>query len=111
MPKIPDRVGPVEDNINTAVDQTLPTTTVSTAPVFIASTSRLINLGNFENMSIGAAISIPMPQASDVTLADLERIVEETAAVAFGLISQETNSRYEMIKALRGRQKAAEETK
>lgn len=72
--------------------------TISTNPVFICGVNRKVNIGNFENVDVYAAISLPLSEMSLDDKEALSEAVKEAAAYGFGLVSRETGERYQLIK-------------
>ena len=100
MPKITKSAQ--EQSTDSPIDQVVSSLageiTVSTNPVFICGVNRKVNIGNFENVDVYAAISLPL---SDLSLEDKEALseaVREAASYGFGLVSKETGERYQLIK-------------
>jgi hypothetical protein len=99
MPKITQTAQ--EQSVNSPIDQFVsnnPEITVSTNPVFICGVNRKVNIGNFENIDIYAAISIPLSEGSFLDQEALTSLVSEAAAYGFNLVSKETGERYSLIK-------------
>lgn len=71
---------------------------LTTSPVLICGVNRKINIGNFENIDVYAAISIPLPNASFEDREALSLIVADAAAYGFSVVSRETGDRYSLIK-------------
>lgn len=71
---------------------------VSTSPVLICGVNRKVNIGNFENVDVYAAISLPLKDASYEDQEALSEIVKEAASYGFSLVSKETGERYQIIK-------------
>lgn len=71
---------------------------ISTNPVLICGVNRKVNIGNFENVDVYAAISLPINNASLEDRELLSEVVKEAAAYGFSLVSRETGERYQIIK-------------
>lgn len=94
MPKInPEN----NNNLSDKMSQ-FPEIQVSTTPVLVCAVSRKINIGNFETVDIYSALSIPLANGSWEEKEKLEEYVRNAAEFGFGLVSQETGSRYSLIK-------------
>jgi hypothetical protein len=68
------------------------------SPVLICGVNRKVNIGNFENVDVYAAISLPLNSVSIEDQEALSEMVQEAAAYGFGLVSRETGERYQLIK-------------
>lgn len=71
---------------------------LTTSPVFICGVNRKINIGNFENIDVYAAVTIPLPNVSYENQAELRSAIEEAAVYGFSIVSKETGDRYSLIK-------------
>lgn len=100
MPKITKTA--LDQSIDSPVDQAVSAIagdiTISTSPVLICGVNRKVNIGNFENVDVYAAISLPLNSASIEDKEALSVIVQEAAAYGFSLVSKETGERYQIIK-------------
>jgi hypothetical protein len=100
MPKITKTA--FDQSTDSPVDQAVSSLageiTISTSPVLICGVNRKVNIGNFENVDVYAAISLPLNSASLEDKEELSSIVQEAAAYGFSLVSRETGERYQVIK-------------
>lgn len=83
--------------IPTAVESTVQTIVNTTTPILICGVNRKVNIGNFENIDVYSAITLPL----GVDPADIESLkaaIVEAAELGFSLTSQETGLRYSAIK-------------
>jgi hypothetical protein len=100
MPKITKTA--LEQSIDSPLDQVIGAVggeiTISTSPVLICGVNRKVNIGNFENVDVYAAISLPLNSVSIEDQEALSDAVKEAAAYGFGLVSRETGERYQLIK-------------
>jgi hypothetical protein len=100
MPKITKTA--LEQSVDSPLDQAVSTIagdiTISTSPVLICGVNRKVNIGNFENVDVYAAISLPLNSVSIEDQEALSEMVQEAAAYGFGLVSRETGERYQLIK-------------
>jgi|GEM_PF-1737848 len=71
---------------------------LTTAPILICGVNRKINIGNFENIDVYAAVAIPLPNASFEDREGLRLMIEDAAAYGFSAVSKETGDRYSLIK-------------
>lgn len=69
----------------------------SFTPTFVCGVNRKINTGNFENIDVYAGITLPV-DADPTDIEDIKAAVTEIAQLAFALTSEETGSRYALIK-------------
>jgi hypothetical protein len=100
MPKITKTA--LEQSVDSPLDQAVSAIagdiTISTSPVLICGVNRKVNIGNFENVDVYAAISLPLNSVSIEDQEALSEMVKEAAAYGFGLVSRETGERYQLIK-------------
>lgn len=100
MPKITKTAQ--EQSTDSPIDQAIGSLggeiSISTNPVFICGVNRKVNIGNFENVDVYAAISLPLSNLSLDDKEALSEAVKEAAAYGFGLVSRETGERYQLIK-------------
>lgn len=91
-----------EQSTDSPIDQVISSIggeiSISTNPVFICGVNRKVNIGNFENVDVYAAISLPLGELSIGDKEALSEAVKEAAAYGFGLVSRETGERYQLIK-------------
>lgn len=79
-------------------------------PTFVCGVNRKVNTGNFENIDVFSALTLPLiPQYVGVTPTDLETLrtaIGTAAEIGFGFASEQTGQRYQMLKELQknGRQ-------
>jgi hypothetical protein len=83
------------DNVMNSVSADL---AITTSPVFICGVNRKINIGNFENIDVYAAVTIPLPNVSFEDKEGLRLAIEDAAAYGFAVVSKETGDRYSLIK-------------
>lgn len=83
------------DNIVSSIPGEL---SLTTSPVFICGVNRKVNIGNFENIDVYAAITIPLAGVSFEDKEQLRASIEEAAAYGFSVVSKETGDRYSLIK-------------
>lgn len=80
------------------------------APMLLAGVNRKINTGNYENIDVYCAISVPLNLVPNGDIAQFYEALREAAATAaeigFGITSKETGARYQLIKEMQrnGRQ-------
>lgn len=100
MPKITKTAG--EQSVDAPLDNAMSflagDISVTTSPVLICGVNRKVNIGNFENVDVYAAISIPLENASFKDREALSEIVKDAASYGFSLVSRETGERYQVIK-------------
>ena len=100
MPKITKTAS--EQSVDSPIDQVISTIggdiTLTTSPVLICGVNRKVNIGNFENVDVYAAISLPLENLSFEDKEALSEAVKEAATYGFGLVSRETGERYQIIK-------------
>jgi len=100
MPKITKTA--LEQSIDSPIDQVISTIggdiALTTSPVLICGVNRKVNIGNFENVDVYAAISLPLENLSFEDKEALSEAVKEAATYGFGLVSRETGERYQIIK-------------
>jgi len=92
MPKIPDETVSTKDMLDA-----LATADAAVIPIV----SRKINIGNFETIDIGLAIKLPVAAKAIATPEDLQELKDRLVSVAeegFGIVSEETFSRYMSVK-------------
>lgn len=94
MPKLNE--SPVDQN-----KSPLETTIYAVYPSIVCGVSRKVNTGNFENVDIFSAISIPVI-AEGITKDPeiLAAAAQAAAELGFAIVSSETGERYQMIKEL-----------
>lgn len=71
---------------------------ITTSPVFICGVNRKVNIGNFENIDVYAAVAIPLPDVSFEDKESLRLAIEQAASYGFSVVSKETGDRYSLIK-------------
>lgn len=104
MPKIPtDNTSPLETAMEAAAG---PMATMHAGyPMLLCGVARKINIGNFENVDVYAAISVPVMALPGEDLEAFKKAVTEAAELGFHVASKETATRYAQIKEMqRGRQ-------
>lgn len=75
-------------------------------PNLVCGVGRKINTGNYENMDILAAISLPVFMIPDYEQEEIFlQATEAAAALGFKVVSGETGERYNAIKALQAGRK------
>lgn len=75
--------------------------TIVPYPVLLCGVSRLTNVGNYENVDIFSAVGIPimmLPSADN--LEAFKEAATEAARIGFNIVSEETGSRYQLLKSL-----------
>ncbi len=99
MPKINE--GPLEQaqGLSDIVEEHMKTVLLVTCPTLICGVSRKVNTGNFENIDVMSAMSLPIV-CDPGDIEDLKQKVSEAAEKAFELMSGETGQRYSYIKEL-----------
>ena len=80
-----------------AMEAELNRVAVTHIPMFVCGVNRKINTGNYENIDIYAGISIPV-DANPGDIADFKAAIMQAAELGFALTSEETGSRYQLIK-------------
>lgn len=98
MPKLPKTAQEEAAPIPETIEKMVGSLSIATEPVFICGVNRKINIGNFENIDVYAAISLPLNNASLEDKEFLQQAVHEAAEYAFSLMSRETGERYMLIK-------------
>lgn len=94
--------------VESAVRKILPD--LVSAPIFIAGVNRKLNLGNFENLDIFSAITIPMPMVDLSNIEELKEVARDTAALAFEIVARETGDRWRELKELQRQGRPPKET-
>jgi hypothetical protein len=69
-------------------------------PMLLAGVNRKINTGNFENIDVYCAISVPIMLVPGQDLEAFKQAVVEAAEIGFGIASRETGGRYAKIKEM-----------
>lgn len=69
-------------------------------PVLHVGVNRKANIGNFENIDIYSAISLPLKDVDGETIDELRKIIEAVAEFGFDMMSELTAQKYETIKGL-----------
>lgn len=78
------------------------------APIFVALVSRKLNTGNYENLTIGAAISLPV--ICDLNnLEELKATIENTAEHGFAIASEQVGDRWRELKNLQRQGRSAQD--
>lgn len=101
MPKInksAQEMSSSDSPIDNAVGMIAGEVSLTTAPVLICGVNRKINIGNFENVDVYAAVAIPLINASFEDRDHLRLMIEEAASYGFSAVSKETGDRYSLIK-------------
>lgn len=77
-------------------------------PMLLAGVNRKINTGNYENIDVYCAVSVPLDLLPNGDIEAFKQAVAEAAELAFGITSKETGARYALIKEMQrnGRQSA-----
>lgn len=104
MPKInANAQEQTENSVGAAVQNN--SVDIVSKPVLTCGVNRKINTGNFENIDVYAALTIPLSHMPESAM-ELERLVREAAEIGFNLTSRETGERYDAVKAMQkaGRQ-------
>lgn len=108
MPKIANNAGEEtrESFITEEMQIHTPMIAVSPTVMVTCGVNRKVNTGNYENIDIYAAVTLPVPEAHIGNLEELKQWIVDVTEIGFGLASKETGERYLLIKkALReGRQ-------
>lgn len=75
-------------------------------PMMLCGVNRKINTGNFENIDVYCAISVPIMLIPEMDEEAFQVAVERAAEIGFGLASRETGQRYQLVKDMQrgGRQ-------
>jgi phosphosulfolactate synthase (CoM biosynthesis protein A) len=101
-----ESVSPLSQTVEAHTQQLIQT------PMLLAGVNRKINTGNYENIDVYCAVSVPLnlvPNGDVEAFHQALRLAAaEAAEVAFGITSKETASRYSLIKEMqRGGRQAA----
>lgn len=99
MPKITQTPQEQPGNIAALVETQAVTLVHTMQPVVMLGVNRKINIGNFENIDVYAAVSLPLNASYD-DVEDLKQAVIDAAEIGFAMTSQETGNRYTAIKEL-----------
>jgi hypothetical protein len=75
-------------------------------PMLLAGVNRRINIGNYENIDVYCAVSVPIMLVPDQDLEAFRAAVADAAELGFALASKETAIRYQKVKEMQqgGRQ-------
>jgi len=90
-------------------ERVLPNIVVSGVPILTSGINRKINIGNYENIDVFAAISLPLPETSLEEVEALKEIVAMAAELGFSMMAKEINARYAAIKELQSPRKTEDE--
>jgi hypothetical protein len=75
-------------------------------PMLLAGVNRKINIGNYENIDVYCAVSVPIMLMPDQDVEAFRAAVAEAAELGFAMASKETAVRYQKVKDMQqgGRQ-------
>ena len=100
MPKLSNTAGEEtrDDKIGEEVTLITPTIAVTPMVMITCGVNRKVNTGNYENIDLYTAITLPLPDVGVHDMDALREMVKLGAEIGFGLASRETGERQILIK-------------